>query len=135
MFRWSLIQKEDGLNINRIRRSVIVSFNGISCIMTIGLLVCEFLSILCACREVRFSWWLCSRAAYLDYSHVSAFSQIVDGEEVIVFRLSGCFVHIPCTAQASLHSLLPPRSVNEPVLGAKLLWVDFYLMFLLSKSQ
>src|SRR5579859_2055256 len=43
---------------------------------------------------------------YLDYSRVSFCSWfVVVG--IIVFRLSGCLMHIPCTAQASLHSLRP----------------------------
>src|SRR5579859_1500345 len=42
----------------------------------------------------------------MDYSRVSFCSWfVVVG--IIVFRLSGCLMHIPCAAQASLHSLRP----------------------------
>src|SRR5579859_1738239 len=72
---------------------------------------------------------------FLDYSRVSFCSWfVVIG--IIVFRLSGCLMHIPCAAQASLHSLRPRRSAAEPVLGAKLLSIAFSLLYsFLSKSQ
>src|SRR5579859_5098976 len=71
----------------------------------------------------------------MDYSRVSFCSWfVVVG--IIVFRLSGCLMHIPCAAQASLHSLRPRRSAAKPVLGAKLLSISFSLLYsFLSKSQ